>query len=496
LLPQEAYGGKTQLHHAVIERLANVVKTLLVDGAGVDIKDDSGNGPIHYAVLADDSQIVEILLRFGADVGGKGKMSRTPLHLAITNLDILHTLLQHGAAHVSSQDQRGDTPLHLAIPLISNEVGVAIVCKLLESGADVNIPNNMGMSAFHKLLDQTYYDLHYEIIVKFLSAGASLTKPMPDGRLPLQVFLARSNASALWYQKNDGQVSPCDVIRCLLDKGADPGTVCSNQEPFIFHFFIEGRALFTPDGLLAELLCHKSSPNLVSKRGNYIIHDLARVTQTKWSNGKNVPDFMEIILGKGVNPNQLNSQRQTPLMALFRNKTIERDEVDRRTVILLNAGADPRIRDTTGNLLLFEALRHRDRSKIPWGSVQEMVKLLFREMKNGYSVDNCKNEDERRWWENWENMARANTWTASNTIFDSPKVLISGEIDEDFKKMACFVVAESHLEAAMKKSPTEIEVGYKQHHLEYVAGILRDMRDLRLPIRDCYYNYLVDILCR
>jgi hypothetical protein len=117
-------------------------------------------------------------------------------------------------------------------------------------------------------------------------------------------------------------------------------------------------------------------------------------------------------------------------------------------------------------------------------------------MKNGYSVDNCKNEDERRWWENWENMARANTWTASNTIFDSPKVLISGEIDEDFKKMACFVVAESHLEAAMKKSPTEIEVGYKQHHLEYVAGILRDMRDLRLPIRDSYYNYLVDILCR
>jgi uncharacterized protein len=487
---QDAY-GKTLLHHAVIKRQAGDVKTLLFDGAAVDIKDYSENGAIHYAVLEDDSHIVKMLLRFGADVGSKGQMARTPLHLAITNPEILHTLLQHGPAHVSSQDERGDTPLHLVIPHISDDKGVAIVSKLLESGADIDMPNNMGMSAFHKLLDQTYYGIHYEIIVNFLNAGASLTNPMPDGRSPFQVFLARSNA--LWYQASDRELSPCDVIWRFLDKGADSGTVCLNGEPFIFHFFVKGRPYFRPDGLLAELLCHKSSPGLVSMDGNHILHDLSRITERKWSNGKSVPEFMDILLKKGADPNQQNSKGQTPLMTLFLNKSIDPDEVDRRTATLLEAGADPRIREHNGNLPLFEAFRHNERSRIPLGSVREMVKFLFREMNKGYSVNNCKNEEERTWWEKWETMANATCWTTSNAVFDNPKALISSEIDDDFHKVACLVLAESHLDAAMKTAPGERVQRYEQSHSKYIAGILRDLRNLRLPIRERYYKYLVDI---
>ena len=206
LMPQEQHNdGKTQLHCAVIERNLQEVQTLLFSGAAVNVKDSLSNEPLHYACLASISGIVALLLRFGAEVNARGQSGRTPLHMAATNLAVVNSLLKEGA-DPSSQDEKGDTPMHVVLAGSLNQIIYhegRVMDALLQSRCDINSPNVVGLTSFHKLLDQpTSIAETAPYIVKFLKSGASVSISFPDGRTPLQVFLSRS--AYAWLPQADG----------------------------------------------------------------------------------------------------------------------------------------------------------------------------------------------------------------------------------------------------------------------------------------------------
>jgi len=84
-------------------------------GITVDAADDTKHTPLHWASQGGHFEIVRELLMRGAGVTTKNQIYRTPLHLASYSRDAetVRLLIEHGA-DVTAQDRRHRTPLHLA----------------------------------------------------------------------------------------------------------------------------------------------------------------------------------------------------------------------------------------------------------------------------------------------------------------------------------------------------------------------------------------------
>ena len=180
------------------------VKTLLSSGAAVRARDHAGNEPLHYAVLSSMADMVQLLVKSGANPDGKGQANRFPLHTAVSksSLRIIKMLLAQGV-DISAQDDLGDTPLHLALPpAVALEPGRVppIIRVLVEFGCELNKPNAAGITPFLKFLASPHespdptdreFRAYNDLVLFFLRHGGSVTTALPDGRTPLQLFLAR-----------------------------------------------------------------------------------------------------------------------------------------------------------------------------------------------------------------------------------------------------------------------------------------------------------------
>lgn len=81
----EKYGGKTALHYAVDMCGIEVIKTLLINGADPNIKDNLGNTPLHDAVRLTWEECVKILLKHGADINSVNILGETPFLTSIVH---------------------------------------------------------------------------------------------------------------------------------------------------------------------------------------------------------------------------------------------------------------------------------------------------------------------------------------------------------------------------------------------------------------------------
>lgn len=107
------------------------------------------DNPIHKAIRAADDDALSIAVTNCDDVASEvnrgGRDGRTPLHLAVLgkNLASAEFLLKNDSIVANTQDDRGNTALHLA-------PNVNFVKLLLEKGnANPNIPNEKGFCAVH-----------------------------------------------------------------------------------------------------------------------------------------------------------------------------------------------------------------------------------------------------------------------------------------------------------------------------------------------------------
>ncbi|XP_027622315.1 E3 ubiquitin-protein ligase MIB2 isoform X6 [Tupaia chinensis] len=173
--------GFTLLHHASLKGHALAVRKILARARQlVDAKKEDGFTALHLAALNNHREVAQILIREGScDVNVRNRKLQSPLHLAVHQAHVgLVPLLVDAGCSVNTEDEEGDTALHVALqrhqllPLVADgaggdprplqllsrlqasgfpgsselTVGAAIACFLALEGADVTYANHRGRS--------------------------------------------------------------------------------------------------------------------------------------------------------------------------------------------------------------------------------------------------------------------------------------------------------------------------------------------------------------
>jgi hypothetical protein len=196
------------------------VKLLLEQGAdikGVDIHSkemeervltgpaSAGFTPLMFAAAEGNAEVVRLLLAHGADVnavcsakspsvknGPLGLASFTALILAAAygGPDTIKVLLDHGA-NVNAQDQRGMTPLMLAIS--TDRADARVVRLLLEKGADPSIKTTSNETAIDWARKYRNTSVRQALGLTFDDSRAASVKPIGNQHAPeLKEALAKS----------------------------------------------------------------------------------------------------------------------------------------------------------------------------------------------------------------------------------------------------------------------------------------------------------------
>ena len=132
------------------------MKTLLGQGAKVDVKDVNENTPLHYAASTGHLEVAELLIGKGAPLNAKNKKSMEPLYAAILSDDVKvwdyfmkktdpHSKHDTVKEIIDRRLTRGITPLMIAI---ENEC-INMFNYFLRLGANVNVLDEDGRSAVH-----------------------------------------------------------------------------------------------------------------------------------------------------------------------------------------------------------------------------------------------------------------------------------------------------------------------------------------------------------
>ena len=198
-------------------RQVEVVGQLLDAGADPNAHNQHDQTPLHFAVRSGSLDAAVALLDGGADANSGSKSGWTPLHGAAAKGDVAMTsmLIQRGADpnavirrfmlfHI-----QGDTPLHVAADS-GNNAGVMDV--LLRGGANTELRNVESRTALFSAVAPSLREPNVAMVRRLIDAGADLNVEDRKGRTPLIAALMQDVADPL-------------VVAALLDGGADPGVI-------------------------------------------------------------------------------------------------------------------------------------------------------------------------------------------------------------------------------------------------------------------------------
>jgi ankyrin repeat protein len=180
--------GSTPLAEATKQGDARMVKTLLAAGSGTEGANDDGQTALMIAIKNGDLPIFNLLIDAGAKVNAVEKVQdQTPLMWAATAArnapEMVKVLIAKGA-DVNARAKFNDWPGQITsepraqyhtygglTPLLYAARGGCYACveALVGAGADVNLPNNEGMTPLMIALDNS----HNGIAKFFLDHGAN-----------------------------------------------------------------------------------------------------------------------------------------------------------------------------------------------------------------------------------------------------------------------------------------------------------------------------------
>jgi ankyrin repeat protein len=246
------------------------VRQLLKAGANPNVRNELNTTPLLEAAFNSNADIIKALLDAGADPNAAGADGQTPLMLVArgTNVTAAQLLLKKGANPNARESQRGQTALMWAVansrgsmarlliesgaevdartatdlmtPLVSGEPRAQprspggmtalmfasregcfeCVTAMIEKGASVDLPDPEGVTPLLWAIWNTRFD-----VAKYLiDHGANVNRFDWWGRTPL--YLAVDYVTLPHGGRPDqpslDSTLPIDIVRLLLEKGADP----------------------------------------------------------------------------------------------------------------------------------------------------------------------------------------------------------------------------------------------------------------------------------
>ena len=253
--------GDIELTRAILDE--SEFNQLLVNESNVN-----GKSPLHIAVARANFPLVEMLLNYGAAANCQDLDGNTPLHLS-THIDILGLLIHLGQANPNIPNNQGFCALHIAVCRLD----ISSIQLLLRRSADLNVADNSNwLTPLHLLTSDRDFGLF---------AGKDDGKRIKIANL----LCSMSNAIDVNFQDRSGN-SPlhnvavleieeaCDLLRILLENGADPNlTNARKQTPL--HLLCHNDALRkvgVMQEMLYNMLYHRANPSLPSLTGCTPLH--------------------------------------------------------------------------------------------------------------------------------------------------------------------------------------------------------------------------------
>ena len=223
--------GRTALNEAAAGGHEAVVRLLLENGAGVNVRDRSGRVALHWMAASGHEAVVRLLLENGAGVDVQGNDGATALYRAAENgyEAVVQLLLENGAG-VDFQNKFEGTALHRA----AASGHETVMRLLLENGAGVDVQNKFEATALYGAAASG----HEAAVRLLLENGAGVDAQDEDGETALHWAVARGheavvrllleNGAGVDVQRKDGvaalHVAAASgheaVVRLLLENGA------------------------------------------------------------------------------------------------------------------------------------------------------------------------------------------------------------------------------------------------------------------------------------
>ncbi|HBL98297.1 TPA: hypothetical protein DDZ86_01490 [Candidatus Dependentiae bacterium] len=302
-----------------------------------DEKNSSGETPLQLACKNGHIEIVKLLIKFGAtNPNNKDNAGKTPLHLACANnhIAIVEELIK-AKAKLNEKDRAeapfygGETPLHIAC----DKGHLAIVKKLIKAGADLNTTEKYKETPLFK----ASWNGHVKIVKMLLKAGADKELADSTGRTPLCVACAQDHLN---------------IVELLLNAGANPNASYMHGSPL--HSAIDNPKI------LKTLLNAGASRTMEGGMFGTPLH---------WACGNDSNLEAVKILINTSGPGSLFEFSRNFITGLNLQKSYEQETAlyhaclsncPKIVAVLLEAGADPNIPESSGYTPLYWACWHNN----------------------------------------------------------------------------------------------------------------------------------------
>ncbi|UTC62905.1 ankyrin repeat domain-containing protein [Treponema sp. OMZ 787] len=283
-----------------------------LNSSALNMKDEDGNSLLHIAAIQNDTMILRFLINMDANIEAKNNMGATPLAAALNNeaYDAVKVLIEYNA-NIFAQDNEGEKPFYTAC---KNNVPNLILSSQTLKQKDENHDTALHLAV--KAIDK-------QLTEQILAIETTETKYNKEGLSPLGIA----------YKYNDFEVS-AEIASMLLLAGIQP--MGKNFSEFETASLARNYSMRFGDG-------------------ETLLHIFAR---------KGYTGFLKFLIKKNIPIDVKDASSSTALHEAVYNGNVE------AALLLLQAGADPNSRNSSGNTALHLVMPEASRSKL----VSELIK--------------------------------------------------------------------------------------------------------------------------